>query len=135
MFKLYVAGASLEIPRVRHWSAALERSGLVTLTHRWWECLTVDGVNGRDLPREQQRLLAEADTRGVREADVVWLLYPRTYSTGTHFELGYAYALGKAIVVTGVEARRCIFPSLVEHCDDDRDGFASVLALAAVADE
>lgn len=57
--------------------------------------------NAWDYPNHEWGLLVfEADKKAVNECDVlVCLSYGRFSSAGTNFEIGYAYGLGKKVII------------------------------------
>lgn len=121
---VYLAGASRELPRVMHYVALLEQSGLVSITHRWFDAVAAWGV-GRDheLTVEQQREHARADLRGVAAAALVWVLWPTNTSAGAAIETGFALARGAGLklVVSGASGSACIFTSLADYRDPSDD--------------
>lgn len=131
--RVYLAGASRELPRVLKMVNLLEASGLVVITHRWFDAVQAWGI-GKDaeLTLDQRRTHALTDFRGVDTADVFWCLWPEKYSHGCALELGYA--LGRnfaATVVSGKRAHECIFTSLAQYQDSSDDhGLVEVLRMA-----
>lgn len=134
---VYVSGASIEHARVRKWADALEKTGAVRLTHRWFE--DAAEWTGRDaLHAHATRVqLAQDELRGIREARVYWLLLPANVAGGSMFEWGYAYAgsrkAGNALItiVSGHNVADTIFSSLAhEAFENDVQGYQAVLAHA-----
>jgi hypothetical protein len=69
--RVYLGGPSRELPRVRHYATALESTGAVMLTSRWF-----DGAEewaGRDslLEDAEQLRRLRANLSAMRRADVV----------------------------------------------------------------
>lgn len=134
---VYVSGASAEHARVRKWADALEETGAVRLTHRWFE--DAAEWTGRDASHahETRVQLAQDELRGIRAARVYWLLLPATMSGGSMFEWGYAYAgsrkLGNSltVIVSGPNVPDTIFSALAhETYELDVHGYQAVLAHA-----
>lgn len=109
--------ASSELERAERVVAALREAGC-ELTYDW----TVDvraarerGVCAEQLDDHEARRLAEADLRGVRDADVCLLLAPEAPTFGAGVEFGVALVLARDIgrdtrlYVSGPAARRSIF--------------------------
>lgn len=128
--KVYLAGASSELPRVLKYAAELEKRG-VTLTYPWWRDVQKHGPgNDGTLTREAQEQYARADLRGVEDADVVWALWPSGRSMGAPFEVGYATAIGQSVVATGERAHECIFLAMADYRDISDDlGLVEVMRL------
>lgn len=120
MINVYLAGPSAELPRVLRFVEALEATPGVAITYAWWKDVQAQPSSDGSLPRAEQVRRARADLAGVRDADVVWLLWPETSSLGVPVEFGYALGLSEAsIIVSGQRARECIFTSLRERFTDD----------------
>jgi nucleoside 2-deoxyribosyltransferase len=106
--KIYVCGGSAELAVVSAWMDALRDAGH-EITHDWTEVVRAEGEgNPRDATHAQRSAWAEADLQGIGTADLVWGILPTTSSFGCAFELGYAVALGKQVIVSG-DWRRSIF--------------------------
>ena len=131
--RIYLAGASRELDRVLPMVERLERSGLVVLHSRWWDAVQAHGVgNDHALTREQQAGYADADLEGVRDAELVWVLWPEARSVGAALEYGFALASCIHTVVTGPTAHECIFTAKANYRDaDDWAGLHEVLRVAA----
>lgn len=130
--RVYLAGASRELARVMPMVERLESSGLVTLTHRWFDAVASCGV-GRDheLTREQAAQHAENDLAGVRTAEIFWCLWPQNQSIGFAIEFGTAMALRIPTVVTGPTAHACIFSALATYRDSsDEHGLVETVRRA-----
>jgi nucleoside 2-deoxyribosyltransferase len=129
--RIYLAGPSAELPRVKHWAEALELHHL-EITHRWWQSVEdPDMPHDSVLSAEQQLQYARADLRGIDCADVVWALWPteRGRSMGTAIEIGYALAKGRPLFVTGERALESIFGALAKcRSTSDEMGLQMVLA-------
>ena len=73
------------------------------------------------------RKIFEIDRAGMDECDRVLILYYGNYSdTGTAWECGYAYAVGKPVILVHVEGKDS---NLMMHC-----GCHSNITLAELAD-
>ncbi len=119
MLKVYLAGASRELDRIRPFVSVLDRSGIVQLTYRWWEAVEKHGV-GRDheLTRDQAAGHALNDLDGVRSCQLFWVLWPENHSVGAPLEFGFAMASGIPTIVTGKNVKACIFTALATYRDD-----------------
>lgn len=140
--KIYVAGASREIPRVLEAVKWLDKYGGFEVTGRWWEAVEVNGGPGNDhaLTREQRDDHAVADLSAVSSAEIVWGLWPTArHSEGMPLEVGYALALRDTgsssvaqVVVSGQRANECIFGARADVEDaSDLVAFHAVCAIAA----
>ncbi len=120
--KIYVAAASLEIPRARRVMSALEKAGH-TITHDWTTSVDMfsDGCSTGEL-----EWCALSDYYGVTHADALLLLSPVRPSTGAWVELGIALAAGCRVMIAG--GCNCIF---AHHPKAERfaDDYAAIQAL------
>jgi hypothetical protein len=138
MTRVYVAGSSLQLERVKAAMTALRTAGH-TVTHDWVAAVEAAGsAHPVDATEDQKTAWARDDLRGIVEAEVFWLLMPSQMSFGATFELGYAvcesfyrFMFKRAapatttalrVVVSGVWGGH-IFDSLV-HAQYDRDDHA-----------
>lgn len=131
--RVYVAGASRELDRVKAMVAKLEASGLVEITSRWFDAVEAWGV-GRDaeLTDDQARGHALADLQGVSEAELIWFLWPQNHSAGAFVEFGYALSLKNNTVLVSGEHSACIFTRLADfRSTTDENALELVLNLAA----
>jgi nucleoside 2-deoxyribosyltransferase len=129
--KAYLAGPSSELGRVVMLARRLELAG-VEISHRWWlDVIAREGTPDSSLSPAAQLERARRDMRGIDAADIVWALFPARTSHGLAFEMGYAHANCKHVVVSGAFANTCIFASLFERHDSDYDALEAVLAYAA----
>lgn len=130
--RVYLAGASRELPRVLRYVRLLEASGLVVLTYRWWDAVAAHGVDkDSELTKEEARRHASADLRGVESADVLWCLWPEVFSVAAPLELGYALGRRTATVVSGAKSHECIFTALADYRDTSDDlGLIETLRIA-----
>ena len=122
MTSFYIASRLENADAVRKLAGILKTWG-----HRHTYDWTVHGAVYRDeAPAEENRAACESvakkELRGVIDADVVIVLTPG--GRGTHVELGAALALGKRVIVAGLErhlngsdGRPCAFyhHPLVKH--------------------
>ena len=94
--RIYVAGSSREIDRVREVQVALRDFG-AEITHDWTEAVERWGSRGSALTAEQRAECARADLEdGVAAADVLLVLWPLAGGIGTYIELGFALGLAHA---------------------------------------
>lgn len=101
--RIYVAGGSSEAKLVSDAMARLREAGWV-VTSDWTVPVLARqaaGLVDASLSAEEAARHALGDMEGVRDADVFWLMAPAQKSEGAWFECGYAFALGKRIVISG----------------------------------
>lgn len=98
--KIYIAGSSKEIHRAERFIALARENGH-TITEDWAAGMRAAGPESA-LERSRLTEAAAADLRGIRDADVMWLLIPpvNAPSTGCWGELTYAMALGTPIIAS-----------------------------------
>jgi nucleoside 2-deoxyribosyltransferase len=125
MTRVYVAGASKEMPRVEAAIAAVRYAG-GEITEDWPAAIRAAGAANEGLTQAQRTEAAVADLRGVETADVVWLMVPEAQTAGAWVEMGYAIALGRRVIVSPV-ANRCIFGALCEEYATDEDAMREVV--------
>ena len=103
--KVYVATAFLDKHLARAWMGKLREAG-IEITHDW---TVVESPPGGEttMSLSEQAMHAAGDLRGVRLADIVWVLAPETGGTGCWIEMGYGIGLTKCVIVSG--SRRTIF--------------------------
>lgn len=131
---VYLAGASVDVERVKAMAARLQETGLVRITFAWFDQVAEQreaGLHDRDLGTEEQRARARADLAGVNDAAVFWALWPAQPSNGCAFEFGHV--CGKEdvyTIVSGPTVGDCIFTSLA-NCRTEHDdaAFDAVMAL------
>lgn len=138
--KIYLAGPSRELERVRHWAAMLDRSGLFEFTHRWWLSYDQGGhVVGADalLLLDERKSIASNCMVAIVRADIVWALWPDTAtSEGVPFET--AYAIGRAIhiVCSSTRIAGSVFATAGhEAFDSDAAAFEDVLRWARLPEQ
>lgn len=130
MIRVYVAGAWVEQRfRAKPMIAACQARA-IQITHDWTAAEgAIHGSSDADLTHVQRRQFAEEDLKGIRDADVLWLLAPETKgSCGAWVELGYALALRESnpfvvdghprIIVSGLMNKRSIFTELADRLFD-----------------
>lgn len=106
---LYLASPYANASTVKFWIARLREKGVV-ITHDW----TPSDDPHTHLPELElaivrQHEIASEDLKGVDDAEVVWVISAPTGGTGCWIEMGYAFARGKLVVLSG--PRRTIFTS------------------------
>lgn len=134
--KIYVAGASKELERCKHWIGKCRDAGY-EITHDWTAAVEKYGSGGDGLSVEDRASCARADLRGVFDANVLWLLAPPRDlgTTGSWIELGYALRLvegsTRLIFVSPDVTGRVIFALLprVWSFDSDEDAFRALRIL------
>lgn len=99
--KVYIACASRSWQRARRVSDSLRRLG-IEVVGDWTQQVEADRAAGRtddDLTSVERVTIRQACLAGVRAATLVlWLAEP---SDGASYEVGYADAKGKPIIVSG----------------------------------
>ncbi len=125
--RVYVAGSSRELDRVRLAMDKLRFAG-VAITHDWTDSvLEVGSANPEGATQADRAQWAWEDLRGVKDADILWVLWPDYVSAGACVELGYAFALNKRVIISGGSPGQSIFTSLGEYYDTDALARAEVL--------
>lgn len=146
--RIYIAGASAEIERAEHWASVVREAGH-TITEDWMAAVRAavargDGANTGS--PEALAAAAEADERGVFDAQLVWVLRPlkRNATAGAWYEMRCALEGGfRAVVVSdpdgvqgqGIELQACVFmyrPRVVRF-ESDREAWTAIQAYAKVA--
>lgn len=135
--RIYVAGASRELDRVRSVQRALRLAGHA-ITFDWTEGFEAQRElfpSDADVPEGARIDLEQRCAAGVFCAEVFWLLAPRTASIGCWVELRDACWIESAreglsgapfaVIASGAKRHRdaTIFSSRIrpEHCFDDDD--------------
>lgn len=101
--KLYIAGGSADLVRVKRMAAEAEKQSWV-LVEKWWETVErVGAANPANATKAQRKEWAQSCLRGVDAADYVWVLVPPpgAPSIGCWVEFGYACAKGKLAALSG----------------------------------
>ncbi len=116
---IYIAGSSSDMTRIRRWMATLQEFNAgelavaaapgIELTHDWVAVIEKRGEANPVATFHERASWAGDDLSGVREADLLWVLMPPGQSDGCFWEAGYADALGKEVVISGVNHERTIF--------------------------
>lgn len=106
MASIYVAGPSVDLPRVRRVQSALREAGHI-ISHDWTadvELARSQGLVDADVPLDRQRGCARADLAAIGLAHIVVVLWPvgGQISVGTAVELGAALA-GRWPIVSHVD--------------------------------
>ena len=100
--RIYLAGPSAELARVREAAALIEAAGHV-ITERWWEKVADTGVCASDVDHDEAVLASAAvqNCRGIDAADVVIVLCraPGGLSPGVAHEVGYVQGTRTADVI------------------------------------
>lgn len=139
--RVYVAGSSKEIPRVRAIMTALRLAGHV-ITHDWTPLVERFGSDGaaqeRALTPADLAKCAAADIHAIDDAERVVMLWPRTKSEGAYVELGIAIGIGRPVTVSGGDRFWCALLRDEEHraaghrvFDTDEEAIASLCGEAA----
>lgn len=119
MPNIYIAGSSQELARalevsdkVDAMAASFKGHGQLEITNRWWQTVLDRGcANPVEAPFHERMKYASDDLLGVREADILWLLYPTPglRSVGCFWEAGFADALGIEVIISGPGQESSIF--------------------------
>lgn len=125
--KVYLAGASCELSRVKKWASHLIDEGF-ELTCKWWDDVEAAGDAN---PAEGARDFALKDIAAVEDSDVFWLLVPKVieygndhFSHGAFFEFGYSYAADESsLKLVSGDVDRSIFCSLASRFSTDERAF------------
>lgn len=132
--KVYVAGASAELDRVRGVMDFIREQPRLELARDWVADVERERIEGgrtdSDLAPDERKLFAGADLGAVAESDIFWLLSPMkgTYTTGAWVELGAALVTGHmrqalglsktVVLISGQTAGQHLFSSLADYCFD-----------------
>jgi nucleoside 2-deoxyribosyltransferase len=125
--KLYLAGRFSRLPELNEYRLQLQVEG-IDVTSRWllggheWV-----GTPDEEIPLERLASFAQNDLDDINASDLIVCFTEPARSGpargGRHFEAGYAYALGKPILVVGdVENIFYALPSIM-HCPTWLDAF------------
>jgi nucleoside 2-deoxyribosyltransferase len=107
--KIYVAGATKEVERVRTVQGYVRTAGH-EITFDWTAGIEAQTVSEAAMFDEHARTLAWRCLDGVTDADVIVLCAPKFQPTrGAWVEFGYAVAQKRGIVVLGEAGRQSIF--------------------------
>lgn len=116
--RVYLASRFSRLPELLAHKAELEEHG-IQITSRWllggheWV-----GTSDEEIPVARNHIFATEDLEDITNADVVVCFTESARSGpargGRHFEAGYAYAIGKPIVVVGY--RENVFYCLASMC-------------------
>lgn len=124
--KVYIAGSSDDLPRVKAAMAAATAAGL-TVVSTWVGHVEKAGDgNPRWATNEQRWRWASTDLDGVGDSDVIWLLFAPKFGAGA--EWGYARAMGK-IQITSGDTKRSIFCALGHEFETDEAALAFLLTI------
>lgn len=130
--KVYVAGASSEMARIKPWVEKL-RAARIDVVSTWIDVIEKVGqANPPDAPHQQRRAWARQDLREVMSADVLWFFLPsKGHATcGAWTELGVAYCSPLCEVVTSGE-HSSIFTGLADDPNYSDDlAFATIVRTA-----
>ena len=130
--RAYIAGASAEADRVRHWMDQVECQPDMQLTLDWLAAIEAHGgLANQGLSDDDREAVSAANWRAIQEADVVWLLAPQLPSAGAWVELGLAIASGRVrVLVSGPARLRSIFCALAEEHDSDHEAWGALVQMA-----
>lgn len=102
--RIYLAGPSAELARVREAAAQIEAAGHL-ITERWWEKVADGGVCASDVdhPEPILAVAAQQNCNGLEMADVAIVLCREAggLSPGVAHEVGYAQGLCTVVVLVG----------------------------------
>lgn len=124
--RVYVAGSSSELPRVKAAMARCRAAGY-EITHDWVaEVEAVGSANPTEATLQQRRGWATADFIGIGRAQVVWLLVPYIDGAGAYVELGYAINECVPVVASGGDSHSIFLSLCRSECSTDEVGFLAV---------
>lgn len=127
--KVYVAGSSRDLPRIKRNMERLREAG-IEITHDWvTEIEKVGAANPHEASTAQRDLWARADLQGAYDADLVWLCVGDDASWGAGFEVGYCAALGRTVVTSGPTKNSIFFVYTYEYPNDD-EAFEGIIDTA-----
>lgn len=111
MKRIYVAGGSHELALVKGYMARLRAAGF-EITHDWTavvEAAIAAGLTANPLDKATALRAANADLKGIEDAEIFWLITPVAGSVGAFFELGYAMGSGLVRLIVVSSPYRSIF--------------------------
>jgi hypothetical protein len=119
--RVYIAGSSKELDRVRAMAAAIDAMEHLEITERWW--IGAEAWAGRDSEQSTAHALAAARAcrDGVRAADLLVMLMPESASGGSMVELGIAIELNMWIILSDAVPHRSVFYAFADRVDHDLD--------------
>lgn len=134
--RIYVASAVEQLVLVDHYVSRLKEA-FFDVTYEWTADVRENGFKPDvDLSPTVRRFVAKMDSRGVSEANIVWVLTPahKHQGCGMWVELGMALAQKKRVVLSGPLCRRTVFSELAEACfEEHEDAFSYLRSKAAAA--
>lgn len=108
---LYIACPSSEFKRARMWAARCEGSGVIELSHRWFD--TAHEWTGRDglLPREEQAKFVREELEAISRSHLFWLMWPRLTNVMSScvIELGAALMAARLGVSVAAPSSQAFF--------------------------
>lgn len=112
MLTVYVAASSEELSRAEHAMSLVRGHEAMQLTSRWVESIRIVGSSNPDAVKSSRAEWSRECLQDIDAADLVWLLVPSVgHGRGAYCELGYAFATGKQLLVSG-DSTQSIFCSL-----------------------
>lgn len=138
-FRVYLASRFSRLPELNQYRIELAREG-IEVTSRWllggheWE-----GVDDDQIPPEHAMRFAQEDLQDILRSDAIVCFTEPARSGpsrgGRHVEMGYAYAMGKPVIVVG--HRENVFYTLpdMQFCPTWEDAFHLLVngAIASLA--
>lgn len=131
--RIYVCGASYEAERVARVIAALRARGVV-VPYDWTTAAIEARPHGGDASLttiERWRATLD-DLAAVDAAHVVLWLVPERGSTGSGFEVGYAFARGVTVIAAGPHTSATIFSSIATTTAHDDETGVEIAIRAAL---
>lgn len=111
---VYIAGSSKELDRARKYMRAVRESDGLELALDWTVEIEANRSANVGLGFGTRRAAAGADLEAIKFADVVWLLVPKTRTSGAWVEMGFTLANRIALICSG-KTTQSIFCSLADH--------------------
>lgn len=124
---VYVGGSSDSLARVRWAEDQLVRAG-ISVVSTWPSVVTkVGNANPRAASVDDRAEWTLKDLAEVESADLFWFLVPSPGTTrGAWVELGYAHAVGRAVVISG-DTLQSIFCALGHEFGTDEEALAFIV--------
>lgn len=131
--RVYICCSSREKDRANAMAAKLEALGH-EISSSWHREDYEPGTDNR-LTRDEQIRVSNQCVGEIEDAEVFWMLYPRTASIGAFVELGYALHEQEHldVIVTGVGSSNTVFTAIAGYRDESDDlGLVEVQRLAGI---
>ena len=91
--KIYLSGKYQQKNEIKQLKRLLKQNGFKVVSN--WE----HNKNYKKLPKKKQRIQAKNDIQKIKQSDIFIMLYNGIKGSGMFFELGFAYAKHKKIII------------------------------------